>query len=153
MSTAFHTHDHIQCITSALTAAEATCAEKGLRMTPIRRQVFSILLEAHQAMGAYEVLEKLGSGAAPPVAYRALAFLTEHGFAHRIERLNAYVACAEPGSDHAPAFLICRDCNLVAEAQTDSPVAASARAAGFAVEQVVIEAEGLCPSCQEKTPA
>ncbi len=143
----FDRHDHRACIATALAAAEKVCAEKGLRFTPVRRQVLSILLEAHEAVGAYEVLERL-DGAAPPVAYRALAFLTENGFAHRIERLNAFVACAHPGAVHDPAFMICRSCHKVAETAARAPMAGAAAAAGFAIEQTVIEAEGLCPACQ-----
>ena len=58
--------------------------------------VLEILLESHRAMGAYEVLERLaaeGFGKQPPVAYRALDFLVEHGLALRVRRLNAYAAC------------------------------------------------------------
>jgi len=74
----------------------------------------------------------------------------EHGLAHRIERLNAFVACTHPGDSHAPAFMICRSCRSVAEAaDTRTQLAASAAASGFLIEQTVIEAEGLCPDCQE----
>lgn len=145
----FRRHDHAQCIASTLTQAEALCREQGLQFTPVRRRVLEILLEHHAALGAYEVLDRLakeGLGSKPPVAYRALGFLVEHGFAHRVERLNAYVACAHPGDAHAPAFLICRGCGHVAEAEAPEPIAG---AAGFAVESTVVEAQGLCPACQE----
>lgn len=144
---AFDAHDHGVCIASALEAADRVCAEQGLRLTPVRRKVLTILLEAHKAMGAYDVLERL-EGAAPPVAYRALDFLTRHGFAHRIERLNAYVACVHPGSEHDPAFLICRSCNVVSETTTNQAQDFPATSGGFAIERTVVEAEGLCPACQ-----
>lgn len=149
----FGSHDHRRCAAQALQAAEESCARNGLRLTPVRRRVLEILAESHRAMGAYDVLERLsaeGFGSKPPVAYRALAFLVDNGFAHRIERLNAFVACACPGQAHNPAFLICRDCGLVAEAG-DAPLAALrsvAQEAGFAIERTVLEAEGLCPACQ-----
>ena len=104
------------------------------------------------AMGAYDVLERLsaeGLGSKPPVAYRALSFLVDQGFVHRIERLNAFIACAHPGAAHDPAFMICRACGTVAEAQSaGSSLSASAALSGFQIEQTVIEAEGLCPFCQ-----
>lgn len=109
-------------------------------------------------MGAYEVLDTLrkeGFGSQPPVAYRALEFLVRHGFVHRIERLNAFVACADPGQDHTPAFLICRACNVVAEVTsrgTAAAVQAAAVTVGFVPERVAVEAEGLFPSCAG-TPA
>ena len=106
-------------------------------------------------MGAYDVLDRLsaeGQGAHPPVAYRALDFLVANGFAHKIERLNAFVACHHPGEGHRPAFLICRTCEAVAEAHVapdDGALGASAQAMGFHIERAVIEAEGLCPACRE----
>ena len=141
-------HDHGACVTDCLARAEAVCAQTGRELTPVRRRALEILLEAHEALGAYDVLARLtesGLGRQPPVAYRALAFLTEAGLAHRIERLNAYIACTHPGQRHDPAFLICRDCGTVAEAEADRPVV---EAGGFAVEGTVVEAVGLCPACQ-----
>lgn len=138
-----------------MAAAVASCAARGVQFTPVRRRVLEILLESHTAMGAYEVLDRLaaeGLGSKPPVAYRALAFLTDQGFAHRIERLNAFVACAHPGAAHDPAFMICRGCGAVAEAEGEPPLGASAKAAGFVIEQTIVEAEGLCPGCQEVAP-
>jgi Fur family zinc uptake transcriptional regulator len=151
---AFHHHDHAACRTGALALAEALAADRGARLTPVRRRVLEILLEAHRAMGAYEVLDRLaaeGFGKQPPVAYRALDFLVEQGFAHRIQRLNAFAACQHPGPEHAPVFLICRACNRVAEAPGGSVAAALDAAAapqGFAVERATVEALGLCPACR-----
>ena len=150
-SLGFHSHNHDHCVQSALAAAEGICAEKKVQLTPIRRRVFEILLENHQAMGAYDILARLnaeGLGSKPPVAYRALSFLVEHGFAHRIERLNAFIACTHPGASHAPAFMICRSCGNVAEAEVSEALGPAADRAGFQIEQTVIEAEGLCPTCQ-----
>jgi Fur family transcriptional regulator, zinc uptake regulator len=150
---AFAEHDHSHCAGGVLARAEAVIAQNGVRMTPVRRRALEILLEAHRAMGAYEVLERLGAegyGKQPPVAYRALEFLVENGLAHRIRRLNAFAACMHPGEDHAPVFLICRQCNSVAEAPA-APVRAALDAAaadlGFVVERANVEALGLCPIC------
>lgn len=149
----FDKHDHKACVCTAMAAADAACAERKVQFTPVRRRTLEILLEAHAALGAYDVLARLdadGFGAKPPVAYRALAFLVDQGFVHRIERLNAFVACAHPDTVHNPAFMICRGCGIVAEAQaTDATLGATAASTGFQIEQTVIEAEGLCPSCQD----
>ena len=155
----FESHDHAGCITSALRSAEVHCASEALRLTPVRRKVLEILLQDHRALGAYDILDRLrdsGFGSQPPVAYRALDFLVAHGFAHRIERLNAFVACAHPGERHAPAFMICRLCQSVAEALSghrNGALGNAARAAGFQIERTVLEAEGLCPSCAEQPAA
>ena len=110
MQNVFAPHDHANCTHSALTTVERACAERGLRLTPIRKRTLEILLEGHHALGAYDVLQKLsddGLADKPPMAYRALNFLVEHGFAHRVERLNAYIACTHPDADHTPALWIC----------------------------------------------
>lgn len=151
---AFATHDHAHCAADALARAEAITRAAGARLTPVRRRVLEILLEEHKALGAYDVLARLaveGFGNQPPVAYRALEFLVDHGLAHRIQRLNAFAACTHIGEAHAPAFLICRACATVAEAEAAPARAALERAAGalgFAVERTTIEALGLCPTCR-----
>ncbi|PRY79662.1 Fur family zinc uptake transcriptional regulator [Yoonia maritima] len=150
----FESHDHSSCVVAALETAERQCKENKAQLTPVRRRVLEILLESHAAMGAYDVLARLdaeGLGSKPPVAYRALGFLVDQGFVHRIERLNAFIACTHPGASHDPAFMICRECGLVAEAQAANLALQQAAAdSGFLLEQTVIEAEGLCPACQAK---
>ncbi len=152
---AFAPHDHAHCASEVLAQAEAICAAASVRLTPVRRRALEILLEEHRAMGAYDVLKRLaedGFGHQPPVAYRALEFLVEHGLAHRIRRLNAFAACTHPADAHAPAFLICEGCNAVAEAPGQGVrvvLEAAAEALGFVVERANIEALGLCPACRE----
>lgn len=151
---AFAQHDHQHCAAAALAEAARLAEERGARLTPVRRRTLEILLESHRAMGAYEVLDRLaeaGFGRQPPVAYRALDFLVAQGFAHRIQRLNAFAACLHPGDDHSPAFFICRACDHVAEAPCGQVLAALEGVAapmGFAVERATVEAVGLCPACR-----
>lgn len=149
----FSSHDHADCISGNLAQIEEQCRATGLQLTAVRRRVLEMLLAEHRALGAYDILDKLraeGLGSQPPVAYRALDFLVSNGFAHKIERLNAFVACAQPGQSHAPAFLICRKCEIVAEAQTEparGALGSSAKQAGFQIERAVVEAEGICSNC------
>ncbi|AVO36332.1 Fur family transcriptional regulator [Pukyongiella litopenaei] len=150
---AFAPHDHSHCISDALRMAERRCTERGVKFTPARRRALEILLAEHRALGAYDILDQFaaeGLGSQPPTVYRALEFLVSNGLAHRIERLNAYAACSCLGRDHVPAFLICRACRAVAEAETgleQGRLGEAARATGFSLERVVVEAEGLCPAC------
>jgi len=145
----FHPHNHDHCVSDAMAAAERICAASGARLTPVRRRVLEILLEGHRPMGAYDVLGRLaeeGLGDKPPVAYRALGFLVDHGLAHRIERLNAFIACPHPEAEgHGAAFLICRGCGTVAEITATLPDLPE----GFRVERTTVEAEGLCAACTE----
>ncbi len=151
----FHDHDHDACVSEAIRRAESHCEDNGLRLTPVRRRALEVLLEEHRALGAYDLLAVLaeeGLGKQPPVAYRALDFLVKAGLVHKIEALNAFIACVHLGSDHAPAFLICRNCRLVAEAdgsQTPVFMGEAARDTGFVIEHTVVEATGLCPACQD----
>lgn len=154
---AFRPHDHGECRGLALAAVEAACEARRLRLTPARAFVLETLLESHKAMTAYELLDRLaaaGLGSQPPIVYRALDFLVENGFAHRIERLGAFVGCTHGGADHAAAFVVCRLCRTVAEItlpRSMRGMIAEAAASGFAVERVVVEAEGLCAICREAT--
>jgi Fur family zinc uptake transcriptional regulator len=147
-------HDHARCIARALAHVDATCAEDKLQMTPVRRRVLQILLEGHRALGAYEILDRLreeGLGSQPPVVYRALDFLSRAGFVHRIETLNAFVACTEGAGDHAPTFLVCRQCRRVIETPAEragGQLERAAAGAGFEIETAVREAEGLCADCR-----
>ena len=150
---AFHSHDHNGCASSAIEDAEARALSEGLRLTPVRRRALEILLEEHRAIGAYDVLQRLsedGFGAQPPVAYRALDFLVEHGFAHRIQGLNAFAACMHSTEDHEPVFFICENCKVVAEApqqKVRSAIDDAAEEIGFQTKQAHVEVVGLCPKC------
>lgn len=149
----FKQHNHAACADEMIAVAEAYCSDNNLQFTPTRRRVLDYLLEDHKVLGAYDILQRLsheGHAAQPPTAYRALEFLQKHGFVHKIERLNAFIACAHPLETHTPAFMICRECHSVAE--TASPPSKSMfgqaeHDTGFHIEQVVFEAHGLCPDC------
>ncbi|MEE9388303.1 MAG: Fur family transcriptional regulator [Paracoccaceae bacterium] len=151
--TAFAKHNHKSCRGDVLDNADRMVRDAGLRLTPVRRRVLEILVEGHRAMGAYQVLERLaedGFAKQPPVAYRALDFLVEHGLVHRIRRLNAFAACMQPGVAHAPAFFICLHCEGVAEApafDVSDALKKTGDEMGFRVERMNIEAVGICPNC------
>jgi Fur family zinc uptake transcriptional regulator len=138
-----------------LEQAAEYCAARGLRLTEPRAQVLGIVVEAGQPLTAYEVLDELGKlvkNPKPPTVYRALEFLQGAGLVHRIESMNAYVAC---GGDHAHAngqFLICDECGDVQEiqiAQMDKTIDDKAGAAGFKPEHWSAEIHGTCRDCQK----
>lgn len=150
-------HDHAKCVTAALHHAESLCKERGARLTDIRRQVFELVWQSHAPVGAYDVLEGLNQRerkAQPPTVYRALEFLMDQGLIHRIESLNAYIGCAQPGDAHTGQFLICRDCGATAElidSAIDAAIGRGAEAAGFAIEHPTVELEGVCARCRTAT--
>jgi Fur family zinc uptake transcriptional regulator len=146
-------HDHAYCVADALTTAARVCGERGSRLTPIRRRVLELVWSGHRPVGAYDILAALqgdGRSAAPPTVYRALEFLMEHGLVHRIESLNAFVGCADPGKTHTGQFFICENCRSAAEVTDDKladALAGCAKRLGFAVKSQTVEFRGLCPAC------
>lgn len=73
-------HDHRRCASDAIAHAEALCAARKERLTPMRRRVLEALLASHQPLGAYELIDRLavrGQRPAPITVYRALDFLRE----------------------------------------------------------------------------
>src|SRR5215475_11623936 len=142
-------HDHERCTSTAIAHAEAQCAARAQRLTPIRRQVLEVLLTSHKPLGAYEIIERIAGDArpAPITVYRALDFLRDNGLVHRIESRNAFVACVHNhAGDDLVGFLICERCGAgVAEA-----LKASSRTAGFSPKSPLIEIAGICSHCRER---
>ncbi|WP_085556361.1 Fur family transcriptional regulator [Azospirillum agricola] len=152
-------HDHSHCVADALTRADALCAERGARLTTLRRRVLELVWSSHRPRGAYAILEDLsqqdGKATAPLTVYRALEFLVEQGLVHRIESLNAYVGCAAPGPTHSGQFLVCEGCGDAAEIddpQVRTAIETAAAARGFRVQRPTVEVRGVCKACQEKHP-
>ncbi|APX93075.1 transcriptional repressor [Halomonas sp. 1513] len=138
---------------SLIHQAEHQCQQRGVRFTPIRRRVLEMIASADGGLKAYDLLDKLAvehASARPPTVYRALDFLIEQGLVHRIESLNAYVACPCPEHAHGFQLLICRLCGRVEELHLDdvnAQLASRARSLGFHVERQTIELLGTCEGC------
>ncbi len=141
-------------VEQSLDRAEAICAAHGSRLTPQRRRVLEILCAHEKPMGAYEILEQLGSGAKgvkPPTVYRALEFLQAMGLVHRLESLNAFLSCVHPDHPHAGQFLICRECGRVDELEdpgVERRLGEAVSATGFVADSRVIEVTGRCADCR-----
>jgi Fur family zinc uptake transcriptional regulator len=155
-----HEHDHAgltgQALDVRLAAAEAACVQREQKLTAPRRRVLELLLEAGQPVKAYDLMAAYDSTAPakPPTVYRALEFLEREGFAHRIESLNAFVACEQPAAEgevHAAAFLICDCCGVTREIgpRLGGDLTREAERAGYRIQAVTVEAHGLCQSCQD----
>ena len=133
---------------------EEICAARGVRLTTQRKRVFELICASPKASSAYELLEELKQTepqAKPPTVYRALDFLLEQGFIHRVESTNSYIQCGSCNAHkHYSHMLICDKCSNVIELVDDSLVALlvnNAEERGFTITNHVIESHGVCKSC------
>ncbi|MBY8216399.1 zinc uptake transcriptional repressor Zur [Vibrio fluvialis] len=136
---------------------EEICAARGVRLTSQRKRVFELICASKKASSAYELLEDLKQSepqAKPPTVYRALDFLMEQGFIHRVESTNSFISCCSCNAHkHFSQLLICDQCGNVIELQDDSLIALLADNAekhGFEIVNHVIESHGVCQSCSSK---
>ena len=140
---------------------EQSCASKGLHLTPLRRQILSIVAQAPAPLGAYAIIEELSraqhKAVAPPTVYRTLDFFLANGFLHKIESRNVYAPCEHLGHEHHGILLICERCGRTDEIESpsfDKLLRDTAASAGFAARRQVVEVEGLCERCgHEAAPA
>ncbi len=147
-----HQHD-ASTRAEQIAEAERRCAEAGESLTPLRRRVLELLLAQPGAAKAYDLLPLLDADkqAKPPTIYRALDFLVRMGLAHRIESLNAFVACGVGACERSTIFLICEKCGGAEEVDAGHALVDlkdAARKDGFAIHRTMIEASGLCAACQ-----
>lgn len=147
-------HDHSHCINDALANAEKICAERGQRFTKIRKLVLELIWQSHRPIGAYQLLPEIknaGFNSAPPTVYRAIEFLQEQGLVHQISTLNAFIGCAHPGHQYSSCFLICDECSLAVELESDrlgDAIDDISKKMGFKVEREYVELVGKCRHCQ-----
>ncbi len=138
-----------------LEQAKQTCQKRGARFTLTREQVFTLLSKHDGAIGAYDLLDQLkvlDPAAKPATIYRALDFLSQQGFVHKIESINAFVLCHHfSDCSHPVQLLICDQCGHVEEIQSSDFVSAlkeMANSKGFTVTHQIVEAHGACQACQ-----
>jgi len=123
-------------------------------LTKNQSQVLERLEASTGPLSAYTLLDQLRDKGfrAPLQVYRALDALIKGGLVHRLESLNAFVACTEH-HDHThatTAFAICDTCGQVAELCDDAVGAELEKwvhATGFRANKAVIEFRGTCAKC------
>lgn len=132
------------------------------QLTTNQAVVLETLEKYGGAMTAYDILDNVREKGirAPVQVYRALERLMETGLVHRIESMNAFIACAhahddERGHAHsdAIAFAICNDCGDVSEIpvpKVAKTIGAITGDSGFVTERTVVELRGHCAPCQER---
>lgn len=131
-----HTHDHPD-------------------LTKNQSLVMGTLSSAEGPLSAYMILDQLRDHGlrAPLQVYRALDKLVEFGLVHRLESLNAFVACTHPDCDthQNVAFTICDTCGTVDEVTDDALAQHLKVLAGkteFELKRSTVELRGLCRACR-----
>ena len=126
------------------------------QLTKNQSLVFDALSQTGAPLSAYGILDLLRDKGfrAPLQVYRALDKLVEFGLVHRLESINAFVACAHQKSDccaHGTvAFAICNTCGRVEEFldhAIDHRLADWAKSKRFKAEKTTIELRGVCAAC------
>ena len=126
-------------------------------LTKNQALVLDSLNDAKGPLSAYSILDKLRDKGfkAPLQVYRALDKLKEFGLVHRLESLNAFIACNDASCDDslATAFVICDNCECVQEMSDVSIsnfMGALANKASVKHIKSNIELHGICNECEKK---
>lgn len=130
-------------------------AQTGVDLTKNQTLVMGALSNADGPLSAYTILDKLRDDGfrAPLQVYRALDKLVEFGLVHRLESLNAFVACrhTECGDRGQTVFMICETCGKAIEI-TDNAISKRLKSlAGdveFALQKATVELRGTCEACR-----
>lgn len=130
----------------------ASAINKAPDLTKNQSAVFDVLARAGKPLGAYDILDEVRTIGlkGPPQVYRALDKLVTLGLVHRIESLNAFLACDHGPHEEPVAFIICDDCQATVEVPVEhieELVSADALPAGFVVDKIKLELSGHCRQC------
>jgi Fur family zinc uptake transcriptional regulator len=140
--------------------ANAASKKAGVKLTPKRRNVLTLLLASDIPLSAYELADHFKASfelSIPPMSvYRMLDFLTDNNLAHKLSSENKWVSCAHSTCSHThevPQFLICENCHQVKEVGIKKEVfetlKSSVEQAGFVLNQSQLELKCLCAICAE----
>lgn len=143
-----------KCLEHTMDKVDYLCKTRNIRLTPQRRNVIELMLHADKAMSAYDLLDQLKQiepQAKPPTIYRALDFLMEHGFVHKVESLNNYILCPHfDDTKHVSILFICNHCHSIIEEHASSIEKELQRLADnhhFSTRHSILEIHGTCNRC------
>ncbi len=140
---------------SFLEKIETLCKMRNIKLTTQRKTVLEIMLTANRAMTAYDLLDLLKlkePQAKPPTIYRALEFLLEQGFIHKVESSNSYIICPHfQDPEHISILFMCDKCKKIIEKHSSDievNLKKLASQSDFLIKHSVLELHGLCKLCQ-----
>lgn len=123
---------------------------------PAEKLVLTALRKSKAPLSAYEILEKVKKFGinSSPIVYRALELLTKNGTVHKINELNAFVACACT-ADHnhdVSVLTVCQGCKKVSELHDHDIIHHMTKLRKLHVnltKTAVIELPVICIDCAE----
>ncbi len=147
-------HRHVHAPMRFVHEVESACERRGLRLTPLRKRVLELIAGDEKPVKAYDLLDRLREHtgkSAPPTVYRALDFLLENGFIHKLESINAYTGCHHPSERHSAPFFICDQCGHATEfcnSEVAELLMKHAHELGFVPQAQTLEVHGICARCR-----
>jgi Fur family zinc uptake transcriptional regulator len=140
--------------------AEKFCLAQGTQLTHLRRLVLENLFKSPGPVKAYDLMENLraqGHRLTASTIYRILEFFLQNGLVHRVNALNAFVACQEERKvEHNPLILVCPDCQATTEINDEglyTTIFNRLGDLGFSVKDGSVEVRGVCRRCASKERA
>lgn len=133
---------------------ENYCNKNNARNTPSRKIALEVIAASVRPIGAYDIIEEIGKQTdrpKPTTVYRAIEFLQQHRFIHRIESLNAFIACCAEHAHDGTQFIVCNGCGAVEEVHScylPETLQKKIEASGFKMDRWNTEIHGICQQCQ-----
>ena len=144
-------------LNASISRVDEICRSNNLGFTNIRKQVFEIIIKNNKPIKAYQILDEIrnitNKPSHPPTVYRAIDFLIENGFVHKLNSINSFVGCFHPKTHEECYFLICKKCNIYQECCDDNLKDRISRTAihnNFIISNTTLEIEGHCLDCSKK---
>jgi Fur family zinc uptake transcriptional regulator len=118
--------------------------------------VLETLIKADGPLKAYDLMEILrdqGHRLTASTIYRILDFFLQGGLVHRVNTLNAFVACkGESQEHHGPLILVCPECETTMEINDpdlNEKIFSRLGVLGYTVKTGSIEMRAVCPNCSK----
>ncbi|MDR1314140.1 MAG: transcriptional repressor [Deltaproteobacteria bacterium] len=155
MGTKIETTD--QKVKRLLDEAQSYCAAQGSQLTQLRRLVLETLITATGPVKAYDLIDTLrerGHRLTPATVYRILEFFLQNGLVHRVNALNAFVACQDSHlAAHNPLIVVCPGCQTTTEINDEglyTSIFNRLGALGFELKDGTVEVRGVCRKCAKE---
>lgn len=121
-------------------------------LTARQKLIYDFLRQEKTAQSAYDILDAVRDHGirAPSQIYRELNKLLDGGFVHKVESLNAFIACRQNHDIGQSVVTICNSCGLVKEISApdfSGYFDTFDNLDDFSPQEVTVEVKGSCSVC------